>query len=317
MRNKLNSSLAIVLCLLFLWFNQLICLSNQEQSQIDDPDFIKVPQNIIQFRILHVLIKPTETILFERATRVKTEPGKSAEYSLLMPFANKDYYKIKLTPFIIEGKGIDLKIEISDNEKIIKTEKVFTRNSGTVVIELFENAIDHTKYAEQIETYIQTLEPAKLYPGPLPPITLKTYRLYMNDKLISERRIEGDRNFVAVSAKYIGFYVPKKGAYILSFSPFKGAYPVGVANYNIVKLRQGGDYFEFLSMRQIVPDGKWLVWVRHNQDYDPTKNLILPKHISEDVRITTKSDFQKNLADVIFWFSSDEKILEMVFGKER
>lgn len=317
MRNKSNKLLAIVLCLSFLWFNHSICLSNQEQNQIDDTDFIKVPQNIIQFRIFHVLIKPTETILFDRTTRVKTAPGKSAEYSLLMPFANKDYYKIKLTPDVVGEKGIDLKIEISNNERIIKEEKVFTRNFGTLVIELFENVLDHTKYAEQIETYIQTLEPAKLYPGSMPPLILKAYRLYMNDKLISERRIEGDHNLLAVSAKYIGIFVPKKGAYILSFSPFKGAEPIGVANYNIIKFKQGVDYFEFLSMRQIIPDGKWLVWVRQNQGYDPTRNFRLPENISEDVHITAKSDLQRYSADVIFWFASDEKILEMVFGKEK
>lgn len=310
----------MVLCLLFLWFSQLICLSSQAQNQIEDPDFIKVPQKYIQFRIFHVLIKPTETILFERTTRIKTEPGKSTEYSLIMPSANKDYYNIRLTPFIVEGKGIDLKIDISNNEKLVKVEKVFTRNSGTVVVELLENILDHTKYAEQIETSIQTIEPAKPYPGPIPPLILKAYRLYINDKLISKRRIEGDYNVLAVSGKnhlYIGFFVPKKGAYVLSFSPFEGAEPIGVADYNIIKFKQGGDYFEFLSMRKIIPEGKWLVWVRHNQDYDPTRDFRFSEQISEDIGITTKSDSQRNKADVIFWFTSEPNKLVMVFEKKK
>jgi hypothetical protein len=265
---------------------------------------------------MHVLIKPTEKILFERTTRIITEPGKSAEYSLYMPSANKDYFKIRLTPFIVEGKGIDLKIEITNNEKTVKVEKVIKRNSGTIVVELLKNTLDNTIFAEQITISSQTIEPAKPYAGPIPPLILKAYRLYINDKLISERRIEGDHNVLAVSAKYIGFFVHKKGAYILSFSPFEGAEPIGVADYNIIKFRQEGDYFEFLSMRKIMPEGKWLVWVRHNQDYNPKRDFHFPEPISEDIGISTNSYIQRNTADVIFWFTSDHKILEMVFGKK-
>ena len=65
-------------------------------------------------------------------------------------------------------------------------------------------------------------------------------------------------------------------------------------------------------MKPIMPEGRWLVWVRGNPFYDPLKDLAS----SEDHREKLQVTLQKKDPYVGFWFFGKE-ILERFFGEKK
>ncbi len=68
---------------------------------------------------------------------------------------------------------------------------------------------------------------------------------------------------------FMYFFQEGIGVYVLSFEPFKGAQSIGVASDNIIRIKHNDIYLEWISRKTILPEGKWLVWVRNNPNFDP------------------------------------------------
>ena len=79
-----------------------------------------------------------------------------------------------------------------------------------------------------------------------------------------------------------------------------------------MKFKHEGDLFEFVSLKPIMPEGRWLVWVRGNPFYDPLKDLAS----SENHREKFQLKLQKKDSYVSFWFFGKE-ILERVFEEKK
>ncbi len=260
-----------------------------------EEDFIKEPKKIIELWIEHIEIRPTETIFLKGKSRLKTESGIAVTYevsSSLFPFKG---IEVELLPVIIEEegvkvqmklskerkikrtideqKGIDLKIKLSQEGKIIKEETVFTRNLEPVIVEIFEKKDEYLKLAEKITPLVQVINPPVTYGEPIRKIEMINHLLLMNGELV----MGGKGNYLSGEASsedrflILYYYLKDKGIYVLSFKPFEGAEPLGVVRDNVIKIKHNDDYFEWISMKPILPEGKWQVWIRNNPDYDPEK----------------------------------------------
>jgi hypothetical protein len=184
---------------------------------------------------------------------------------------------LEITPFLVEEKGIDLKIAVVQSGRIVKEETVRARNFEPVVVELLENKEAGVKLADRITPLIQSVLPISEYPGVVEKLEIVNNVLIMNDTMV----INGTRGslLTAVGCSkdnpwYLFFWTKGKGVYVLSFWPFEGAEPIGVVSSNAIRIRHQGDQFAWISMSPILPEGKWRVWVRNNPSYDPLKEKI-------------------------------------------
>jgi hypothetical protein len=282
----------------------------ENQNTIDE-DFIREPKKLIEFRIEHLLIKPSDTVPLEGAFNLKTESGKTVSYSYLARLKENEKENridVFITPRIIANKGIELTIKVLFEKKTLKEEKVTTGNYESVVLELLENKEQKIRLADRIIPLILTIEPAKMYPKVLTELKFWDYRVLMNNEIMY-RTFFMDLTVPGGSEKkpiFFAFYIRGKGIYVLSFSPFKGAEPIGVSKDNVAKFKDGKDYFEFMSFRPILPEGKWLVWVRHNPTYLPENDI--PKDSLENPSRNAK---------VFTWFDSTGELIERVFGNNK
>jgi len=284
-------------------------VTGNSQNKIEE-DFIKEPKKIIEFRIEHLLIKPTDTISLGGAFGQKTENGKTISYSYLARLTDHEKESkidVFITPQIIADKGIDLSIKVLFDGKTLKEDKVLTNNYESVVVELLENKEQKSKLADRVLPLILTIEPPKIYPKVLTELKFLNYTLFMNNELLYHAPVM-DLTVPGGSEKkpiFFAFFIRGKGIYILSFSPFRGAEPIGVAKENVVKFKYENDYFEFTSVKPILPEGKWLVWVRNNPTYLPENDI--PRDSSE-------ISVGRNV-NIFFWFDSSGELIERVLGK--
>ncbi len=280
----------------------------------DEDDFIKEPKKIIEFYIDHLLIKVTETIPLETSTKIKTDNSKTVGYSYLIGSDGKTEIKLELTPLIIENKGIEIKIKVFHGGKVIKEEKLFTKNLEPIVVELLENKDKQEKFADKIVPLIRTINPAVRYPYVIKELKFLNYMLFMNRELV-RRTTRMDLTVPSGSKDnpiFVGFFIEDKGMHVMSLSPFEGAEPIGVARDNVMKFKHKGDLFEFVSLRPIMPEGKWLVWVRINPYYNPVNDLAISEASRENLKLRLQ---QEKDPYVSFWFSG--KGLERIFGKKK
>lgn len=288
----------------------------------DEDDFIKEPKKIIEFYIDHLLITVTETILYETPTKIKTDNGKTIGYSYLIGSDGKTEIKLELTPLVIESKGIEIKIKVFHGGKVIKEEKLFTKNLEPIVVELLENKDKQEKFADKIIPLIRTINPAVRYPYVIKELKFLNYMLFMNRELV-RRTTRMDLTVPGGSKDnpiFVGFFIEGKGMHVMSLSPFEGAEPIGVARDNVMKFKHKGDLFEFVSLRPIMPEGKWLVWVRVNPFYDLVNDSLISEELSEKLKLKRRENLKLRLQEsepyVSFWFSGGE-ILKRVFGEKK
>jgi hypothetical protein len=64
-----------------------------------------------------------------------------------------------------------------------------------------------------------------------------------------------------------------------------------VVSDSAIRIRHGKDYFAWISMKSIVPEGKWRIWVRNNPSYDPVQELL--NKMPEGERAKTKVALEK------------------------
>jgi len=116
-------------------------------------------------------------------------------------------------------------------------------------------------------------------------VTLKfaNYRLIINGEVRS-----GERELAIVRGPLPSFYVPGKGAFILSLMPRDphklqkiglrdGAnfQKIGVAEGNKISFSYGGDKYEWVSSEPVIAfGGKWNIWVLNFPEYQEDADLI-------------------------------------------
>ena len=241
-----------------------------------DDDFLLAPRTIVILKIEHLLVKPVETIVLQDVTNLRTELGMSVSYSIWWPEPAKATAGLEITPTIIDGKGFDLKISVLKDGKIIKEEKVLASNLEPVIVELFKNEADNIKLAEKITPFIQTVEPLQNYPKALDRLEIAGGVLIMNDIMVVGHGRGGNLasgGGSEASPFFLYFWIKGKGIYVLSLWPFPGAKPLGVISDSVIRIRYDRDYFAWYSLKPILPEGKWRVWVRNNPDYDPLQEM--------------------------------------------
>jgi hypothetical protein len=225
-----------------------------------EDDFLVEPKKNIRLRAEILELKPTETRLVSSPT-VVTENGKEAVF---IQGNREGSIHIKMIPFIVEGKGIDLTIGFTKEPEMKeeKKEKVFLQNGESAVMELYENKAKNSRLGLKITPFVEVVDPAREYSDKIHEVRLTDSFLFLNeDKLIA-------RGELAVKSAeddiYLFFLCDGKGLFVLSFKPFEGAEPKGVVKGKTLRIKFGGDTYDWLSQNPILPEGKWLVWVRHN-----------------------------------------------------
>jgi hypothetical protein len=242
-----------------------------------DDDFLLVPRRIVTFAIKHILVKPTETAALPGVTSLRTESGLSVSYSIRWPEPAQTIAGLEITPTIIEGKGLDLRISVLKDGQIIKEERVLANNLEPVIVELFKNEADRIKLAEEITPFIQSIEPLGNYPRALDKLEMTSDVLIMNDVMVVNHARGGmlaSDGGSESSPFFLYFWIKGKGLYVLSLWPFPGAQPLGVISDSVIRIRHDRDYFAWYSLKPILPEGKWRVWVRNNPDYDPLQEMF-------------------------------------------
>lgn len=264
-----------------------------------DDDFLLVPRAIVTLKVEHLLVKPVETVTLQDITSLRTESGMSVSYSILWPEPAGTIVDLEITPTIIDGKRLDLIITVLKDGRIIKKEKVLASNLEPVIVELFKNEADNIKLAEKITPFIQTIEPLQNYPKTVDRLEIAGDVLIMNDILVVNHARGGmlaSDSGSGASPFFLYFWIKGKGIYVLSLWPFPGAKPVGVISDSVIRIRHDHDYFAWYSLRPILPEGKWRVWVRNNPDYDPLQEMS--RSIPENDRQRVQSILGKENAAI-------------------
>jgi hypothetical protein len=278
----------------------------QAKSELEQA---KEPNRIIEFRIEHLLINPSDTRTLQGAFSQKTEDGRTLRYSYVARLAGpekKRRIEVDITPRILASKGIELSVKILVDGETLKEDKVITSNGEPIIVELLENSEQKAKLADRIVPFILGVERIQIYPKILKELHFKDYKLLMNNEPLFQAE-EMNLYVPAKSEKvpiFIAFYIPKKGIFVLSFSPFEEALPIGVAEDDSIKFIYKGDRYEFGSVLPILPMGRWCVWVRNNPAYLPENDIPAGENNSSLVN-----------SKVSLWFDGTGKILERVFGK--
>jgi hypothetical protein len=138
---------------------------------------------------------------------------------------------------------------------------------------------------DQIRFAIDQPKPARDFT--LDDVTLKlaNCRLIINGEVRS-----GERELRGFAAPHPSFYVPGKGAFVLSIKPREvdrrhhkdlglreGAYfqKIGVAEGNKISFSYGGDNYEWVSSEPVIAfGGKWNIWVLYLADYKEDADLM-------------------------------------------
>jgi hypothetical protein len=245
-----------------------------------DTDFLLEPKKIIELKIEHLEIRPSVTIPLKGMIKLKTESGSSVKYEISSPSLSLKNLELQLKPVIVDPKGIMMNIQISQAAKILHQQSVLTGNLQPVIVELLKNKDRSIKLADKITPIIQLIMPPMAYPHLIHEIKMVKHILFMNEEFISRSGTATASAESDDSQIFLYFWIKDKGLFLLSFKAFDKAQPIGVVKNNIIKIKHGEDYFEWISMDPILPVGEWSatqgkfrVWVRHNPDYDPKSIL--------------------------------------------
>jgi hypothetical protein len=241
------------------------------QTATFDKDFLLEPLKIVQFKIESLLIKPAETVSVPETMEFETEFGQTLKYCFSWPSGPKGGISLELTPFLVKAKGIDLKIMVFHRDQKVKEETLRLENFEPIVVEVLKDQETKVKLAHRITPLIKEVFPLRNYPETIRKFELISHILIMNDQLLVNNARGGglwDDNVSQSDPSFLFFSVKGKGIYILSFWPFDGAEPLGFVTSNVINIRHGKDFFALYSIKPILPDGKWRVWVRHNPSFE-------------------------------------------------
>ena len=235
-------------------------LTIRQSSVWPDDRFLITPKKYINVQFELLEIRPSETVPLEKFG-LRTEEGKSAEYVQGGP--DRLPLEVNIVPTIVEGKGVRLKVDfkIGREMKNPKTEEILVPNAGSVMVELLENKATGSRIALRLTPIVEVVEAAKEYPGKVRELALADSFLVLNDdKLIAHDNLSAGSDNADI---FLFFYCFTKGVYVLSFKPTEGFTPAGVVNGKMLRVKVGEDTFDWYSSQPILPEGRWLVWVRY------------------------------------------------------
>jgi len=228
-----------------------------------DDRFIITPKKYINIQFELLEIKPSETVSLEKFG-LRTEEGKPAEY--VQGGQDRLPLEVNIMPTIAEGKGVRLKVDfkIGGDMKNPKTKEVLVPNAGSVMVELLENTSKGSRIALRLTPIVEVAEAAKEYPGKLRELELVDSFLVLNDDKCIAHNDSMSAKSDSGADIYLFFYCYTKGVYVLSFKPAEDFTPAGVVSGKMLTIKVGEDTFDLYSSKPILPEGKWLVWVRYN-----------------------------------------------------
>jgi hypothetical protein len=243
------------------------------------PDVLELlePQTMITLNLALMEIKKTSTETLATSV-IKVRNGYPGSFIMAKSIAHigekisitPPAQQMTITPHIIEGKHIELRMKYLF-EPQMKTwgDAVFqVSNSETVLLPLFINQAENSKLSIKLTPLIETNGPLSVFPGPLLSLRLIGSVLLMNNEVLLANgtlTAESDKNDIDLF-----FFANGKGLYALSFKPIEGGEIRGVASGNVIRMKCGEDYFEWICREPILPEGKWPVWIRHNPRFDPS-----------------------------------------------
>lgn len=243
------------------------------------PDVLELlePQTMIALDLAVVEITKTSTTTLATSV-IKVRNGYPGSFIMAKSIAQigekisitPPAQQMTITPHIIEGKHIELRMKYLF-EPQMKTwgEAVYqVSNSETVLLPLFMNQADNSKLSIKLTPLIETNAPLSAFSGPLLSLKLIGSLLLMNNEVLLANgtlTAESDKTDIDLF-----FFANGKGLYALSFKPIEGGEIQGVASGNVIRMKCGEDYFEWICREPILPEGKWPVWIRHNPRFDPS-----------------------------------------------
>lgn len=317
MRKNITFAYTILFTFTFFFLNPPKCISLIQQkeevagkvlsgiSTNIEEFFITEPIKIIEFQIQQLEISATNTIPIGETIKIKTKSGFFIAYQISTDSFIEKSVDIKLTPKIVEDKGIEIKIKVSHKGKVLREETVFTRNFESIFVELMEKDDEYKKLANKITPLIHVIEPPIKFPRHINRIEMANHILYV--KILEKTNIiSSNRSLSAETSDgqiFMYFFQRGLGVYLLSFAPFKGAQPIGVVSDNIIRIKHNDIYLEWISRKPILPEGKWLVWVRINPQYDPydDKNETLEDKLRRGIETYLRFPYLSGIAtDDIF-----------------
>lgn len=274
--------------------------------------FITEPIKIIELQVQYLEISPTNTVPIGEIIKIKTESGFFVAYQISTNSFPEKSIDIKLTPFIVEEKGIEIKINVSHEGKTLKEETVFTRNFESLVVELMEKKDEYKKLANKITPVIHVIEPPIMFPRHIESVEMKNFILFVEiqEKTNTIFANQSLRAGTSDGQIFMWFFLKGLGVYVLSFEPFKGAQPIGAASDNIIRIKHDEIYLEWISRKPILPEGKWLVWVRSNSRFDPD-NVIADTLVAK-LRKGIK-DSLKRSSNFFSGIATDDIVLKRFF----
>jgi len=228
-----------------------------------DDRFLITPKKYINIQFELLEIKPSETVSLEKFG-LRAEEGTKAEY--VQGGRDRLPLEVNIIPTIVEGKGVRLKVDfkIGQEMKNPKAEEILVPNAGSMMVELLENKTKGSRIALRLTPIVEVVEAAKEYPGKIRELELVDSFLVLNDdKLIAHNDSMSAKSDSGADI-YLFFYCYAKGVDVLSFKPAEGFTPAGVVSGKTLTIKVGGDTFDWYSSQPILPEGKWLVWVRCN-----------------------------------------------------
>ncbi|MGA2533039.1 MAG: hypothetical protein ABSG19_08380 [Candidatus Aminicenantales bacterium] len=224
-----------------------------------EDEFLVEPKTYIRLRVDILEIEPSETHTIASPS-ITTENGKPAE---IIMGAQKESLSIRITPTIVEKKGVELKIEFQKEPEMKgkSSAEAFVQNGESAVIELFENKSRNSKISLKVTPLIEVVTPTKEYPGPVRELRLDdSYLIKNDDKLIAHGNLSATSDQGEISL----WFTDDHGLFVLGFKRFEGAEPVGFVQGTTIKIKFGEVIYKWASRNPILPEGKWLVWVLHN-----------------------------------------------------
>jgi hypothetical protein len=143
--------------------------------------------------------------------------------------------------------------------------------TGVKIVDLIRISSEAKVMKNAIE--LQPLNSAKEL-KPLPDLSPETFELSVKNfrLLINEQTVLGAENPVrgGVSGPIIWFYLPERGRFIFSITPYEGYdfQKIGFVQGNKIAFQIAGDRYEWISTTPVFSGGGNL-WVLHDPNYSP------------------------------------------------
>ena len=147
-----------------------------------------------------------------------------------------------------------------DDGDTVSLELLVNPESGVKIVDLVRVTFDRSTLVDHLEPQPRdfTLDAVSL--------SMKGYQLLIDGKLVGQ-----SKSTIGYSGSLLWFYVPGRGRFIFSLVPREGYKfrKAGVLEGNKIEFVAKGEHYEWLSGAEILPNGRWNLWVLDDERYTP------------------------------------------------